>query len=317
MSAKKVIIDVDTGIDDALGLLLAIRSPELDVVGITTSFGATSVAQATENTLGILELLEQAREIPVARGAARPLKKEWDGPVANIHGENGVGEYRLPESDCNAIEMDAADFMIQMAERYKGELVFVCTARLTNLAIALERNPELKMWIKEVVVMGGAIRVPGNVTPYAEANIHGDPDAAKIVFESGLPITLVGLDVTEKVRLQEHELLKVGEAISRVGKEIDRFAIQILSYYIRAYQVELGIEGCMLHDPLAVAVCIDRSLVRSERVSVSVDVSDKDRIGQTRENPFSKHACLDVCFSVDEERAVQMFVNCLFLGDLN
>lgn len=314
MSRRKVILDVDTGIDDALGIVLALRASELNVVGITTGYGATSVDQATENTLRILELLDQAGKIPVSKGAEKPLIKEWDGPVDKIHGVNGIGDYELPHGSCTTIEMDAADFIIRMADKYKDELVLICTARLTNLATALQRKPELKALIKEVVIMGGAVRVKGNVTPYAEANIHGDPEAAAIVLNSGMPITLVGLDVTENVRMMEDDLSAIEESNEPREREIDRFVKGIMHYYIQAYRDELGIEGCMMHDPLAVAVCIERDLVSTEKMAVCVEVSNGESIGQTKEDVVGHCSKLDVCTEVDENRTRKMFFERLFQG---
>lgn len=193
---KNVILDVDTGIDDALAISYAVHSPELHILGITTSFGNTSVQEATRNTLQILEALG-AEDIPVIPGVANKLNGEapHDKTVA-IHGENGLGEAELPSPATKARNEYAHDFIISAVHQHPNDITLLTVASQINLAIAIKKDHTIIPRIEDVIVMGGAVKHPGNITPYAEANIYTDPEAAQLTFQSGLPITLTGLDVT-------------------------------------------------------------------------------------------------------------------------
>jgi purine nucleosidase len=203
---KKVILDVDTGVDDALGILLAIRSGEMDVLGITTANGNVSLDQATQNTCKLLQLLE-AEEIPVIKGAAKPLLR-GSFFEHRVHGEDGIGgALRDMPIRKKASEGYAPDFIVDQVRQNPGEVTLVMTAPLTNLALAVLKYPQLIRDVKEVIVMGGVVQSFGNVTPVAEYNMYVDPEAAKTVFQAGFPsLTLVGLDVTRRAckRIHRH-----------------------------------------------------------------------------------------------------------------
>ena len=194
----RILLDVDTGVDDALALAFAVRDPRIELVAVTTVAGNVGVELTTRNTLRVLDWLG-ASDVPVARGAERPLAGV-SRDAAYWHGDDGLGGAQLPESRRDALP-DGVGYLIDRVLRQPGELTLVCTGPLTNLALAAQRQPAIVGAVKDVVVMGGAVQVPGNVTPVAEFNIHADPEAAAIVF--GLPwqATLVGLDVTSRVRL--------------------------------------------------------------------------------------------------------------------
>lgn len=266
LQARPVILDVDTGIDDAWALAYAAASPRLDILGITTVFGNADLDTTTRNTLLMLELL--TRDIPVYRGASRPLIREWTGPVPAFHGHNGLGDAPLPPVTRTAAKTDAAAFMAETIAQRPGEVTLVMVARLTNLARALLAHPDLSEKIDRVVMMGGAAFCPGNVTAVAEANIWGDPEAADIVFQSGVPITMVGLDVTMKAQLTRRDV--DGWQAHQAWAEILR---QATRYYIDAYQTEASAptESCPLHDPLAVAVAEDPTLITTARYPVRVE----------------------------------------------
>ena len=197
----KILIDADTGIDDSIAILFALKRQDVQVVGITTGFGNTDARQAADNSLRLIQLAAPGYEVPVAVGAAAPLEGEWEGPVPHIHGRNGIGDAQIPPSSQKPLEESACDFIIRMAHAHAGELTLVMLARMTNLALALKKEPELPKLIRRVVFMGGTWHTPGNVSPVAEANIAGDPEAADLVFQAGFNLTMVGLDVTQKVRL--------------------------------------------------------------------------------------------------------------------
>src|SRR2546426_10720650 len=192
----RIILDTDPGIDDALALFLALASPELQLEAITTVSGNVHVDLTTRNALTLLELAGRT-DIPVARGCDRPLSRQ---PVfaEYVHGQNGLGGVELPEPQLQPVGQHAVDLIIERVMAAPREITLVPIGPLTNIALALRKEPRIAEHVREVVIMGGALRVPGNVTPEAEFNIYADPHAAHIVFHAGWPIRLVSLDVTNK-----------------------------------------------------------------------------------------------------------------------
>lgn len=274
--AKKLILDLDTGIDDALALAYALGSPELELIGITSTYGNVLLEQGIRNDLALADLLGHP-EIPVYPGIPHALRKrkfEVQPISAFIHGQNGVGDVSLPLSSREPEKMSAVDFIIEAAHTYGEDLVFVPTGPQTNLAAAIEKAPEIINEIGKVVLMGGALTVCGNVSPWAEANISQDPDAANYVFRSGIYTTMIGLDVTLQT------LLTVKE--TALWREYNTPAATLFAdmtdYYIKAYETtspKLG--GCGLHDPLAVGVAADPTLVRTLPINMQVDVEGATR----------------------------------------
>lgn len=274
--AKKLILDLDTGIDDALALAYALGSPELELIGVTTTYGNVLLEQGIHNDLALLDLLGH-HEIPVYPGEPHALRKkkfEVQPISAFIHGQNGVGDVDLPPSSREPEKMSAVDFIIESAHAYGRDLIFVPTGPQTNLATAIEKAPEIINEIGKVVLMGGALTVCGNVSPWAEANISQDPDAANYVFRSGIHSTMIGLDVTLQT------LLTVKE--TSIWRDYNTPAATIFAdmtdYYIKAYETtapKLG--GCGLHDPLAVGVAADPALVRTLPINMQVDTEGATR----------------------------------------
>ena len=277
------LIDTDPGIDDALALLLAFASPEVSVEAITSVAGNVPIDLTTANVHRILSVGAPVRRPRVARGAAAPLR----GPLvtaAEFHGDDGLGGisnlrdadgrlvYPVPEPPVSPEGIDGPDLILEMAERFAGELVVVALGPLTNLAVALERDRRRLARVARVVIMGGAIAEPGNVTPSAEFNIHVDPEAAAAVFRSGLPLELVPLDATHQVMLRRADL---GAALARGRAPIARF-IDDFTNHLFTYGDQRGGEGFALHDPLAVGVALDPSLVGLE--AFHVDVEDEGRV---------------------------------------
>jgi purine nucleosidase len=271
---KQILIDTDPGIDDILAILLALASPELELKGISVVVGNCTVDQGVENALGLLELLN--RRIPVARGADRPLiQPTLTAP--ETHGASGVGYARLPLSTHSPIRQRAAEFIIEQVLSAPGQICLVCIGPLTNLALALRLEPAILSAIPEVIVMGGAIRHPGNTTPQAEFNVYCDPHAAHIVFHSGLPVTLVPLDVTYQVILTRQDverLLKIPSPISRVIADATRF-------YMEFHDEYQDIQGCVINDPLALALAFAPELVDLHSLYVDVDISGGVSLGNT------------------------------------
>lgn len=283
------LIDTDPGIDDALALLLALASPEVSVEAISSVAGNVPVDFTDANVHRILAVAAPAARPRVARGAAAPLR----GPLvtaADFHGDDGLGgasrlrdsngqpRYPAPEpQDAPKVPgtpgvIDGPDLILEMADRFAGDLVVVALGPLTNLAVALERDRRRLSRIARVVVMGGAIAVPGNVTPAAEFNFHVDPEAAAAVFRSGLPLEVVPLDATRQVTLRRADLAAVlARGRAPVARFIDDFTDQLF-----AFGDQRGEEGFALHDPLAVGVALDPSLVELE--PFHVDVEDEGRV---------------------------------------
>ena len=294
--AVPLILDVDTGTDDALALAYAVESPAIDLVAVTTVAGNVDVEKATANTLAVLDWLGAA-ETPVHRGASRPLVRPHQG-ATHVHHAGGLGGAEIPPS-ARSIGADRGPAaIIRLARGRPGELTLVCLGPLTNLAIALNVEPRLPELLKAVVIMGGAYHVPGNTTPLAEFNIFIDPEAAQQVFAAPFAdLTAVGLDVTHQVALTRDDW---DAALARTDlwpsaailREVGRFTFQ-----------SLGRDGFYLHDPLAVAVAVDSGMVRTEDATVTVDSAEPER-GRTRvEGPGR----VRVAISVDADRALETF----------
>jgi inosine-uridine nucleoside N-ribohydrolase len=299
-----IILDVDTGLDDALALLLAVRHPTVELLAVSTLAGNVNVHKATANTLAVLDFLG-AGDIPVHQGASRPLVE----PIldaSDIHGVTGLGNARLPESK-NRIGPDRGPAaIIRLAKQRPGEITLVCTGPLTNLAIALNVEPELGRYLKRVVIMGGAFREPGNTRPWAEFNVLLDPDAAQQVFEADLPnVTAIGLDVTHRTIIDRplfDRLTAANHADARLVGEILEFTFETR-----------GRDRFFMHDPLALGVAIDPTLVTTERGTVSVDVTGPER-GATRFTAGDGQT--DVAFGVDAPRFLALYGEALGISHL-
>ena len=301
---KSVILDVDTGIDDALAIAYAVHSPELNIIGITACFGNIPVEDAVRNTQFILNKLNRS-DIPVYAGAHESLKR---GPrtiyARHVHGEDGLGNVLNGDMSTHIPEQSAVDFLIEQVKNNPGKITYICVGPLTNLALALQKAPEISAMFEEVIIMGGAVFCKGNVTPHAEANIHCDPEAADFVLQSNLPIILVGLDVTMQTLLEREELASWRE----MEEELGSFLADMTEFYMDFYKkANPGIKGCALHDPLAVGVAIDKSFVKLKSEPIRVEL-EGDSVGKTclSEN---KRPLVNVCVDVDEKRFVEHFLN--------
>ncbi|HUZ01744.1 MAG TPA: nucleoside hydrolase [Thermomicrobiaceae bacterium] len=298
-----VLLDVDTGIDDAIAIALAVRSPLLDVVGITTVAGNVTVDRTTDNTLRVLSWLG-ADTIPVARGMAGPLVRPLRD-AASIHAESGLGLFDPPPSPAAAGPQTALEFLIRTLRARPGEITLVCTGPLTNLAVALQLEPALPRLVRRLVVMGGAFTVPGNVTLAAEFNIHVDPEAAAAVARSEFDATWIGLDVTHQVPLTREEWSRLEADEHREGR---------LVYQACRYSFEVrGAQRFPLHDPLAVAVAARPELVTSEHSAVRVDTGLGISAGETRMARDTRGSQHDVALQVDREGLLAMFRSTLNL----
>ncbi len=251
---KKVIIDTDCGIDDAISILMAIRNG-LDVKGITTLSGNTNVDQVTENVLRVLHFAERD-DIPVFKGASRPLVSELIAG-APVHGRNGLGDVELPPANRTYSDIPAPEAIYKIARENPG-VILITIGPLTNVAIAINLYPELKNLIGEIVSMGGAL-YKGNVTRFAEFNFYFDPEAVQFVFDSNIPLTIVPWDpILENVILEE-ELIKLMPEDSKIGKLILELEKTPIGFMERFY----GVRASVFPDPFAVAYVIDRKVAKN------------------------------------------------------
>ncbi len=266
---KKVLIDADPGTDDALALIAALNSPEMDVLGVTTVGGNASLADTTRNALRLLDHL--GSDLPVSRGSARPLRGRFEYAY-HFHGAAGLG-VRLPGPRTAATAVGAVERIVGAASEYRGALTLIALGPLTNVARAMRSNPRLAGWIAEVVVMGGAVEVPGNVTPHAEFNVYNDPEAAHEVLTSGTPVRLIGLDVTMKLRLD-----RAGKPWAAGGSVSAKLANRVLAGW---FETHPGDSLYHLHDPLAVAAVVEPDLLGYGSARMAVETEDTGRRGKT------------------------------------
>jgi inosine-uridine nucleoside N-ribohydrolase len=271
---RRLIIDSDPGIDDALALTLALQYPGFEILGITTTFGNADLEQATQNALRIVELSGQT--IPVYKGAGKPLVVEADAPADLKHGQDGLGNIHQPVAAGQAESLPAAQFLVDMASKYPGQITLVALGRLTNLAQAVKQDPNFAKNIRQVVLAGGALHTPGNVNPVAEANIAGDPHAADIVFTAPWQVSMVGLDVSTKVRVDDKMLTRIKARNQRFGE----FVYAITRYYVGIYPQQQSKGGFYVYAPSAMVYLIEPSLFTIQQGPVRV-VTEGFAIGQT------------------------------------
>ena len=320
-SPRRVIIDTDPGIDDALALMLALRSPQLRIEAITTVAGNVPLDDCVTNAFHILRAAGIENQPPVARGCAVPLRRE---PVtaSHVHGADGLGDIsairepdgspRYPAPAEPVVSAHAADLIAELAARQPGEITVVALGPLTNIATALERAPEAMGKLAGLIVMGGSLNGMGNVTPVAEFNFFADPDAAQVVVRSELPVTLVGLDVTHRARIRRETFLERAEQSQAAGAGFLRDVSKQYFDFAESH----GKRECFLHDPLAVGVAIDPSFVHTEGFAADVETQGRltagmvvaDRRDILREENHNVAGAVEV----DADRFVEFFLDGLF-----
>jgi inosine-uridine nucleoside N-ribohydrolase len=292
-----VLVDVDTGVDDAIALALLLAMDGRSLVAATTVAGNVDVEQATRNTRRVLDWLG-AVSVPVARGAAQPLLRPHRD-ARSFHGADGLGGAALPvQREGAIIDTSAPEIIVRTARRYAGSLRLVCLGPLTNVAIALRLEPRLPELVERLVVMGGAFDVPGNVTPLAEFNVWSDPEAAAIVATAGFRAIWVGLDVTRQVQLERTQRAALLGATTAAA----RLLVETTNAFFAANHAE----RFTLHDPLAVAVAAVPGLVDGVPARVTVDTSAGDAAGKTHYEPLPGASTV-VARAVDREGFFSLF----------
>ena len=266
--ATPVLIDCDPGHDDAVALLLALASPELELIGVTTTHGNQTLEKTTANALRVLEFVGR-EDVPVAAGADRPLERELF-VASYVHGESGLDGPMLLPPRTRPLDEHAVDFL---AERIAPGVVLVPTGPLTNVALLLERRPDVRP--ERIVLMGGSI-AEGNVTPAAEFNIWADPEAAERVFTSGLDVTMIGLDVTHKALMTPED----ADRLRRAGR-VGRLVAELHDFYHRFHHETYGWEGSPIHDAVAVAHVARPGLVETVRRHVAIETASELCRGRT------------------------------------
>ncbi len=319
-AAKKVIIDTDPGTDDALALMLALNSPELDVRAITVVPGNVTAAMGLENALRMVSLANRC-DIPVAAGAQHPLFQKLI-TAEFWHGKNGLANVELPASKCKVDARFGPDLIIQLVHESPHEITLVPVGPLTNIALAVEKDPSIVPLVKEVILMGGSIS-GGNVNAAAEANIYNDPEAAQIVFQAGWPLTMVGLEVGDKA-LFTHKYLA---QLASTHGPINDFIVSVLTFLINL-SATFGAPGSPMYDPSAVGVAIDSTLVKVQEMHVDVETRGEFTRGETvgnRRGAVERNVLhgdryiiegvdavksnAKVCLDVDADRFLQLFVS--------
>lgn len=301
---KKVIIDVDTGIDDALALILAFKSKKLDIRGVTTVAGNTPLKMVTENTLRVLKLIGK-EEIEVYEGCSKPIKRKG-GFLGLVHGERGLAGQLMEMSTKDKNNLHGVDYIIEEVNKFPGEITLIMLAPLTNLARAIEKDPTIVEKVKEVYIMGGAFHTSGNITPVAEFNFYADPEAAYKVLKSGINPKILGLDVTNKARLYEEQLKNIGRET-----ELGKFVNNVLEVYIDKSSTNRDDKSGALHDPLVVATVLDESIVEFREEFIDIEHSSRLCDGQSVSyfNRTGYAANAQVAVVHDDEKFQKMFLD--------
>jgi purine nucleosidase len=305
MTAKRVLLDTDPGIDDSLAILLALASAELQLEAVTVTGGNCALEQGVINALSVLELAG-AETIPVAAGVSLPLiQPPLTAP--ETHGNTGLGYAQLAAPRRVAVDQHGVDLIIETIMAAPGEISVVAVAPLTNIALAVRREPRIIEAVREVIIMGGALRHPGNTTPQAEFNTFIDPHAAYIVYHSGMPITLVPLDVTYQCVLTQLDV----DRLLAIDSPITHFIADSTRFYMEFHDEYQGIQGCVINDPLALALAFAPELVVTRNQYVTVDLQSDVSLGKTVADFYDAWGLrpnMHVALEVQAQRFIDLFV---------
>lgn len=313
----KIIIDTDPGIDDAMAIFYALQAPELEVLGLTTVFGNAATTVCTRNALRLTEIAGRA-DLPVAAGAEGPLVGPARRHADFVHGADGQGETHLPPPTRSASPLSATAFICDQARRAPGEVTLVAIGPLTNLALALQHDPGLPALLRGVIVMGGNAFGPGNASPAAEANVLSDPTAADLVFGADCPLTMCGLDVTERIIMSSHALDRLAGFPNPRAQHLAR----ILPFYRNFYRTRAGLEGIPVHDSTPITYLRAPELFRTVPCPIRVDTTTGLGRGKTwpalgrsdQEQAWQGRRPVTICVGVEAEQAVALELELLAQG---
>lgn len=306
---RKIIIDTDPGVDDAMAIFYALDSPEVEVLGLTTIFGNARTETTTYNALALLELAGRS-DIPVARGADAPLVATYPGPADFVHGDDGQGNAGIQAPTTHVVDEDAAHFIVRTVMASPGEVTLVPVGPLTNIALAMQLEPRLTENVREIVLMGGNAFSLGNATPAAEANIHNDPEAADIVFGASCPITMAGLDVTQKIQMTSADLARIGT----MGNPRADHLARILPFYLGFHATTDGLDGIHVHDSTAISYLIAPDAFTWVEQPIRVDTGNSFSRGKTVsshghtgwEEPWAGRTAVRILTGADARRLVEL-----------
>lgn len=309
--SHRIIIDTDPGVDDAMAIFLALRSPEIELLGLTTVFGNSTVEATTRNALNLLDVAGRT-EIPVARGASRPLSLPLGETGEWVHGADAMGNIGWSEALNPALgpaSESAAEFIVNTVMARPGEVTLVPIGPLTNLALALHLEPRIARAVRQVVMMGGSALAPGNVSPVAEANVHNDPHAASLVFSADWPITMAGLDVTESIPMDDRHFA----ALAASPDPLARFVTRIVGHYQAFHRDWYGMKNGAIHthDACAILYLLDPTLFTGTAWSVTVppDGPAKGATLVDRRGHFYKTPKVHCLTGVDAPRLIRTYLS--------
>jgi purine nucleosidase len=303
---RKIIIDCDPGHDDAIAILLAAANPHIELIGITTVAGNAEVEKTTLNALKICEIANKVN-IPVAKGAGQPLVRVRE-TAPDIHGISGMDGPLLPPPVMKPLDEHAIDFIIRNVMESEGDITLVAVGPLTNIALALSKEPRIRAKIYELVIMGGGTF--GNKTPAAEFNIYVDAEAAKVVFESGVPITMMGLDLTHQALASD----QIKERIKAIHNRAADFVVELLAFFSDTYRDVFGFDEAPIHDACCVAYCIDPSVFSCRKLHVDIETKGEHTYGMTVVDLLGvtgKAPNVNVAMTLDKEKFWNMLIHTL------
>jgi purine nucleosidase len=303
---RRIIFDTDPGVDDAMALFLLLRSPELQLDAVTTVYGNVDIDQTTRNALILLDVAGRP-DIPVAKGVGSPLLRPPRLSGVAVHGDNGLGGAALPSPSREAMSQRAAELIVERVMAAPGEITIIAVGPLTNVALATCLEPRIVENVQELIVMGGAVTVPGNVTPLAEANIHNDAESAAIVFNAGYKLGLIGLDVTLKALMSVEQL----DTLRDRGGAVGAFTHAVTMHYAQQYARRTGLNGFPLHDSAAILYAIDPGYFTVARWYVEVETGSPRAYGMTmgdRRGRWGQEPNVDVCIDIDTPRFLDLYM---------
>lgn len=302
-NAEKLIIDTDPGIDDSMAILMAFQCPEVEILGLTSIFGNATTEIATRNALLLCEIAGR-ENVPVAEGSSEPLKGGTPRVADFVHGEDGLGNTFLPPPKAKKIEKSASEFLVEKVSEYPGEVTVLALGPLTNLALAIKRDSSFASKVKRIVILGGSFFALGNVNPAAEANIHGDPEAADTVFTSGANIVVVGINITTQVKFTDADLLELKESKGKYAPLLSDMCKFYRDWHVKSD----GVYGVFLHDPVSFVAVVRPDLftykkgvvrVETQGISVGHTLMDQGLKKWNTSNPWTGYSPVSVAWTVD------------------